>query len=167
MLIEFDGRRPQVAESAFIAPTAVLIGDVVVGEEASVWYGAVLRADFGRIVIGARANVQDNATIHPDKEAVLEEEATVGHGAILEGCRVERGAIIGIGAIVLEGATIGEQAVVAAGSVVLEGAEVPPRTLVAGIPAVLKKQISGESLKRIELTAKLYVEISRSYRLQK
>jgi carbonic anhydrase/acetyltransferase-like protein (isoleucine patch superfamily) len=118
--IEFAGRRPVVDPGAFVAPTAVLVGDVTVAAGASVWYGAVLRADFGPIVVGAGSNVQDNCVLHAAEglPTVLEDEVTVGHLATMEGCVIERGALIGMGAVVLQRARVGTGSVVAAGSVV-------------------------------------------------
>ena len=112
MLIDFEGRRPRVAEGAFIAPTATLIGDVTVEAGASVWYGAVLRADFGSIVIGAGSNVQDNAVVHTIREVVTEvgPDVTIGHGAVLHACRIGRGAVIGVNATVLNRAVVEEEA---------------------------------------------------------
>jgi carbonic anhydrase/acetyltransferase-like protein (isoleucine patch superfamily) len=118
MLIEFDGKRPQIGNEVFMAPTAVLIGDVQVGDKASIWFNAVLRGDFGgRIIIGPGCSVQDNVTIHvyDDVSTVLEENVTVGHGAVLEGCTIGAGSVIGMNAVVLPRAKVGEQVMVAAG----------------------------------------------------
>ncbi|MYG36736.1 MAG: gamma carbonic anhydrase family protein, partial [Gemmatimonadetes bacterium] len=138
VVVPFEGRRPRIAGSAFLAPTAVVIGDVEIGSEASVWFGAVLRGDHPEhgIRVGARANVQDNAVIHTSDQGptVIEEEVTVGHGAIMESCRIGRRGVVGMGAVVLQRAEVGEGCVIAAGAVVKEGARVPPRSLVAGVP---------------------------------
>jgi carbonic anhydrase/acetyltransferase-like protein (isoleucine patch superfamily) len=165
MIIEFGGKRPKVAPSAFIAPTAVLIGDVEVGEEASIWFGTVIRGDNGPIRIHARANVQDNSVVHVSEgfETVIEEGATVGHCAILEDCRIGRGALIGTNATVLNGAHVGEQSLVAAGSVVPANAQIPPRVVVAGAPAVIKKELVGAAVGWVEHAGPEYVELSRSY----
>src|SRR5262249_59580329 len=114
MIVEYDGKRPQIGEGVFIAPTAVIIGDVEIGDGASIWYGAVLRGDEGRILIGAGSNVQDNAVIHTTAEhpTILKRDVTIGHGALLEGCTIESGAVIGMGAIVLHQAVVGEQAMI-------------------------------------------------------
>ena len=137
MLVEFEGISPTVAESAFLAPTAVLVGDVHVGEGASIWFGAVLRGDLGPIRIGADANVQDNVVIHAETESgtMLEDRVTIGHGAILHDCWIGAASLIGMSAVVLDGARVGPEAIVAAGSVVREGFEVPARMLAAGAPA--------------------------------
>ncbi|MGH9936466.1 MAG: gamma carbonic anhydrase family protein [Blastocatellia bacterium] len=165
MIIEYEGKRPRIGQDVFIAPTAVIIGDVEIGDGASVWYGVVLRGDEGRIVIGRGSNVQDNAVIHttPEIPTILQEDVTIGHGALLEGCTVENGAVIGMGAIVLHAAVIGRQAMVAAGGVVTPGAIIPPRTLAAGSPAVVKKELSGGALASVERSAKIYHELSARY----
>ena len=133
MIRTFDGTAPQIAESAYVDDAAVVIGDVTIEAEASVWPNATLRGDSGRIVVGAGANVQDNAVLHED--AVLESDTTVGHSAIVHAATVAEGALVGMNAVVLDDAHIGEDAIVGAGAVVTEGIEVPPETLVTGIPA--------------------------------
>ena len=165
MLVEFRGKRPRVAESAFVAPTAVLIGDVTVGEGASIWYGAVLRADFGPIVIGRGANVQDNVVCHVDgvHPTIVGEDATIGHSAVLEACTVERGALVGMKAVVMIGAVVGEEAMVAAGAVIPEGMQIPAHHLVAGVPAVVKKELAGRSLEWVRMAASDYQELSQEY----
>jgi carbonic anhydrase/acetyltransferase-like protein (isoleucine patch superfamily) len=112
MIVEYEGKRPRIGQDVFIAPTAVIIGDVEIGDGASVWYGVVLRGDEGRIVIGRGSNVQDNTVIHttPKIPTILKEDVTIGHGALLEGCTVEDGAVVGMGAVVLHAAVIGRQA---------------------------------------------------------
>jgi carbonic anhydrase/acetyltransferase-like protein (isoleucine patch superfamily) len=166
MIIPFHGQAPRVAPDAFIAPTAVVIGNVEIGAGASVWFGAVLRGDHGRIVVGAGSNVQDNATLHAPEggETVLEDEVSVGHGAVLEGCVVRRGALIGINAVVLHGVTIGERAMVAAGAVVPEGMAVPPETLAAGVPARVKKALDGSALGWVNRAAGVYRELAQEFR---
>ena len=136
-----------VDPGAFVAPTAVLVGDVTVAAGASVWYGAVLRADFGPIVVGAGSNVQDNCVLHAAEglPTVLEDEVTVDHPATMESWVIECGALIGIGAVVLQRARVGRGSVVAAGSVVAEDAQIPPDVLAAGIPAQGKRELSGKA----------------------
>lgn len=167
-LISFAGRSPRVHPSAFIAPTAVLIGDVEVGEEASVWFGAVLRADDPEhgIRIGARASIQDNCVLHVSTRGptVVGADATVGHGAIFESCTIADGALVGMNAVILQGARIGERALVAAGSVVPESMQVPPGVLVAGAPATIRKAISGESERWVSESAAHYLALGRAYR---
>ncbi len=166
MLIEFDGKKPQVAKSAFIAPTATLIGDVIVEDEASIWFGAVLRGDYGRITVKKGSSVQDNAVVHvvPDSETIIGEDVTVAHGAILHGCIIERGAIIGMGAVIQDFAKIGREAMIAAGSVVPANMEVPDRHLAAGVPASVKKEITGASMMWVATSAPMYRELAQKYR---
>lgn len=165
MLIEFEGKKPQVAEGAFIAPTATLIGDVIVEEGSSIWFGAVLRGDFGRIIVKKGSSVQDNTVLHviPDCETVVGENATVAHGAVLHGCTVENGAIVGMNSVIQDFAVIGEESMVAAGSVVPANMQVPKRHLVAGVPAEVKKEITGSSLMWISQSAPMYQELARKY----
>lgn len=169
MIYEYAGKRPQIGQHVFIAPTAVIIGDVEIGDGASVWYGVVLRGDEGRIVIGRGANVQDNSVLHttPDTPTILKEDVTIGHGALLEGCTIEAGAVVGMGAIVLHQAVVGEQAMVAAGGVVTPGTIIPPRTLAAGAPAVVKKELSGGALRSVEHSGKVYHELTQHYLAQR
>lgn len=168
MIVSLDGYTPRVAPTAFVAPTAVLVGNVVVEEEASVWYGAVLRADHGAhgIVVGARSSVQDNAVIHVALEqgTFVGRDVTVGHGALLEGCRIDDGALIGMGAIVLNYARVGSRALVAAGSVVLERGQIPADTVAAGSPARVKKVLEGPARSWIEVSAEYYVRLAARYR---
>ncbi len=168
MLVEYKGSTPKIGQNVFIAPTAVIIGNVEIGDNASIWYGVVLRGDEGRIVIGAGSNVQDNSVIHttPHLPTILEEDVTIGHGALLEGCTVHRGAVVGMGAIVLHQASIGEQAMIAAGAVVTPGTEIPARMLAAGSPAVVKKELSGGALVSVEHSAGAYHHLSQSYLAQ-
>jgi carbonic anhydrase/acetyltransferase-like protein (isoleucine patch superfamily) len=167
-IMEFGGVRPEIHPTAWIAPTAVLIGRVVVEEEASVWFGAVIRGDDPdhEIRIGARTSVQDNCVVHVSAQGPtrIGPEATVGNGAVLESCTIGRGALIGMNAVVLQRATVGEQALVAAGAVVAAGSEIPARTLAAGAPARVKKQIEGESLGWVQRSAAHYVRLAGEYR---
>lgn len=165
MFIEFNGKKPRVSGKAFVAPNATLIGDVTVEDGASIWFGAQLRADFGKIVVGARSSIQDNVVMHmlPGGETVVEENVTVGHGVVLHNCTLKKGSIIGMNAVVLDNAVVGEQAVIAAGSVVTEGQEIPARHLAAGTPAMPKKELSGNSLMRVELSPQAYVMLAESY----
>jgi carbonic anhydrase/acetyltransferase-like protein (isoleucine patch superfamily) len=164
-LLEFNGSSPSTATDAYLAPTATLIGRVVLHAASSVWFGAVLRGDFGRIVVGEGSCVQDNAVLHAaeDFETNLGKNVTVGHGALCEGCTVADGALIGMGAIVLQGASIGAGSVVAAGSVVKEGTQIPEGVLCAGAPAEVKKALSGSSAQWAEAAAREYRELRLSY----
>jgi len=165
VFIEYNGKSPRVHHSAFVAPTAVLIGDVEVREEASIWFGTVIRGDNGPIVIGARANVQDNAVVHVSENCRTEigEDVTIGHCATLEDCTIEAGALIGTNAVVLNGARVGARALIAAGSVVGTNAVIPPETVAAGAPAVVKKKLEGSAVAWVDHAGPEYVHLSRSY----
>jgi carbonic anhydrase/acetyltransferase-like protein (isoleucine patch superfamily) len=164
-LYSLGGEEPHVPSDAFVAPNATLIGAVDLGSESSVWFGAVLRGDFDRIVIGEGSCVQDNAVIHAADglPTIVGANVTVGHAAMLEGCVVEDGAVISMGSIVLQRARIGSGALVAAGSVVREGQEIPPGVLAAGVPAAVKKQVDGSSRRWLETAAAEYRELRRRY----
>jgi len=144
-LFEYEGKAPVIAEDAFIAATATIIGDVVVEAGASVWYGAVLRGDDGPIVIRARANVQDGTVIHttPDVTTEIGPGATIAHQCMIHGAVVEEEALVGNGCVVLDGARIGARSMVAAMSLVQPGVVIPPGVLAAGVPAAVKKPIAG------------------------
>jgi carbonic anhydrase/acetyltransferase-like protein (isoleucine patch superfamily) len=165
---ELGGRRPRVHPDAYIAPTAVLIGDVVVEAGASVWFGAVLRGDEALIKIGEGANIQDNAVLHcaRDLPTLVERDASVGHGAQLEGCVVEQGALVGMGATMLQRSRLGAGSMLAAGSVLLEGREIPPGHMAAGVPAVVKKELAGSSGSWVAKAAKHYRDRAIAYRAQ-
>lgn len=170
MLVELDGKHPQVAETAFIAPTAVLIGDVTIGEESSVWYGAVLRSDQPghRIVVGVGSSIQDNCVLHvaTDRDTVVGDRVTVGHGAKLEGCTVQDGAVVGMNCVLLEGAVLGAGSLLGANSTLLAGTHIPPDVVAAGSPAVVKKEVSGPARWWVEQAADHYLERTRRYRSQ-
>ena len=167
MVVTYRGRTPRVHPTAFIAPTAVLIGDVEVGAESSIWFGAVLRGDHEThgIRVGARTSIQDNCVLHVSARGptVVGDEVTVGHGAVFESCEIRRGCLIGMNAVILHGAVIDEYALIAAGSVVPEGMEVPRSTLVAGVPARVRRELSGDAAHWVRDSAQHYVELSRAY----
>jgi len=167
MIKAFQNTAPKIHETAFIAEDAVVIGDVEIGEQASIWYGSILRGDVNYIRIGARTNIQDASVIHVSSKThptILEEEVTVGHRVTLHGCYVEKGCLIGIGAIILDGARIGKNSLVAAGSLVTPGTEIPERSLVMGAPARVKRELSDEEVKDLERFWRNYVKLSEIYR---
>ncbi len=166
MEYELGGKSPRVHPDAYIAPTAVLIGDVEVAAGASVWFGAVLRADEALISVGEGANVQDNAVIHcaHDLPTFIEADASIGHSAQLEGCVVERGALVGMGATMLQRSRLGAGAMLAAGAVLGEGQAVPAGHLAAGVPAEIKKELSGASASWVASAAEHYRERTVRYR---
>jgi gamma-carbonic anhydrase len=158
---------PRIAPDAFIAENAVVVGDVEIAEGASVWYGAVLRGDVGSIRIGARTNVQDLVCIHMTgglSNSEIAEDVTIGHGAILHGGKIGRGALIGMGSVVLDNADVGEEAIVAAGSVVPPNMKVPPRVLVRGIPAKVVRELTEEERREGLRGALVYGELSKLHR---
>lgn len=160
MLISVNGTSPSCHESSWVAPTAVLAGDVSIGAQVSIWYSAVVRGDFDSIRIGDRSNIQDGAVLHTDDGLHLSVGAgvTVGHTAVLHGCTVEDDVLVGMGAIVMNQAVIGAGSILAAGSLVTEGQRVPPRSLVRGSPGRVVRQTSDDELALIHLSAKVYVE---------
>ena len=164
-IIEFGGKTPVVAESAYVAPGAVLIGDVTIEEEGSVWFNAVLRGDNEPIVVGAHSNVQDGAVCHTDPGFPIHVApwSTIGHNAILHGCEVGSGVIVGMGATLLNGARVGDGALVAANALVLEEFEVPSGALVAGVPAKVRREMDEEDSARLRRGAEGYVRKSRLY----
>ena len=166
MEFELDGRRPKVHPDAYVAPTAVLIGEVEVGAGASVWFGAVLRADEAAIRVGEGANVQDNVVVHcaENLPTVIERDATIGHSAQLEGCVVEPGALVGMGATMLQRSRLGAGSMLAAGAVLAEGAQVPPGHLAAGVPAKVKKALTGSSAEWVGTAAQHYRDRAARYR---
>ncbi len=168
MIIEYRGKRPKVDPSAFVAPSAVLIGDVEVGPESSIWFGAVLRGDNGPIRIGARTSIQDNAVVHVSEDGgtYVADDVTVGHCAVMEDCRIDRHALIGSNATLLNGCSVGEGALVGAGSVVAARAAIPARVVAAGAPATVKKALEGEAASWIETASDEYVKLSRLYLAQ-
>ena len=166
MEFELGGKRPRVHPDAYIAPTAVLIGDVEVEAGASVWFGAVLRGDEALIKVGRGANIQDNAVVHcaTNLPTLIEQDATVGHSAQLEGCVVARGALVGMGAIMLQRSHLGAGSMLAAGAVLQEGMAVPPGHLAAGVPATVKKMLHGSSSQWVATAAKHYQDRAAAYR---
>jgi gamma-carbonic anhydrase len=169
MLIPYDGRAPRLDSSAYVVQSATIVGDVVIGPESSVWFGAVVRGDLEPIRIGSRTNVQDNATVHVVGGrfgTTLGDGVTVGHNAVVHGCVVEDGSLIGMGAIVLDGAVVGAESLVGAGALVTPGMRVRPRSLVLGSPARVLRPLTDEELERIRSSAANYVEYARRYRAE-
>ena len=164
-MFAFEGRSPRVSASAWIAPTATLVGDVTVEDEASVWYGAVLRADFGPIIVRRGANVQDGSVLHGGADPVTEvrEGATIGHLCVVHGCVIGAEALIGNGATVLDGAVIGTRALVAAGATVPPGLAVPDGMLAVGVPARVAGEVRGGALKWVQTNPEVYRELARRH----
>lgn len=165
-LYELDGRRPTVHPDAYVAPTAVLIGDVRVGAGASIWFGAVLRGDESYISVGEGSNIQDGSIVHcsNDLPTIIGRNSSLGHLACIEGCTVEDGSLVGTGAIMLHRSRVSAGSVLAAGSVLMEGVVIPPGQLFAGVPAVFKKELSGSSAEWATKPAGHYQENGRHYK---
>lgn len=166
MLVSFKGFVPKVSAEACIMPGARLIGDVEIGPQSSVWYGAVLRADVASIKVGKSSNIQDNAVVHADENSTVRvgDYVTVGHSAVLHGCTIEDGALIGMGATVLDGAVIGKGSVVAAGCVVTRNTIVPPNSLVLGIPGKIAKTLSEEAFQEGVEHARRYALLGEAHK---
>jgi carbonic anhydrase/acetyltransferase-like protein (isoleucine patch superfamily) len=164
-LFAFEGRAPQVSPQAWIAPTATLVGDVRVEAEASVWYGAVLRADFGPIVIRCGANIQDGSVLHGGDDPVNEvgEGATVGHLCVVHGCVIGTEALIGNGATVLDGVVIGRRALVAAGATVPPGMVVPDGMIAVGVPARVAGEVKGRAREWVDTNPGIYRALARRH----
>ena len=166
MIKPFQNLHPKIHETAFIAETAMVIGDVEIGENSSVWFGSILRGDVNYIRVGARTNIQDACVLHVSAKThptVLEDEITLGHRVTLHGCCVETGCLIGIGAIVMDGVRVGRNSLIGAGSLVTPNTQIPPRSLVLGSPACVKRELSDEEVKDLEKFWRNYVSYSRIY----
>lgn len=166
VLRSIDGKRPQVGRGVFLAETCALIGDVVVGEESSIWYAAVLRGDVMAIRIGARTNLQDGAIVHVTSgrfATAIGDDCTIGHGAIVHGCTIEDHCLIGMAATILDGARVGRGSLVGAGALVTPGTDIAPGSLVLGAPARVVRPIHPKEREQIEYGATHYVELARRY----
>lgn len=161
----FAGHTPHVDDSAWVAPHATLVGNVTLGAESSVFYGAVLRGDTDAITLGARSNLQDNVVVHCDTgiPTTIGAGVSVGHGAVVHGCTIENDCLIGMHATIMNGAVIGTESLVAGGAVVLEGAVFPPRSLIAGVPAKLRRELTDDEVAAVRHNADHYVELSRAH----
>lgn len=167
MIKSFQNTHPKIHETAYIAENAVVIGDVEIGEDSSVWYGAVLRGDVNYIRIGKRTNIQDASVIHVSSKThptVLEDEVTLGHRVTLHGCYIETGCLIGIGAIILDGVRVGRNSLVAAGSLVTPNIQIPPRSLVMGSPARVKRELTDDEIYNQVRFWQNYTDLLRIYK---
>ena len=167
MIRPFCGKHPQIHPTAFIEKSAQVIGDVVIGEQSSVWFNAVVRGDVFYIRIGDRTNIQDGTVVHVTNgthATVLEDEVTVGHNVTLHGCYIEHGCLIGMGSVVMDGARIGSESLVAAGALVAPGTQVPSRSLVIGVPAKVKRELTEEEVAGLKVYWQNYIEYTRAYK---
>ncbi|WP_235734914.1 gamma carbonic anhydrase family protein [Nocardioides alcanivorans] len=162
MQISLGDHTPSVSASAWVAPNATLVGDITVGERCSIFYGAVLRAEFDSITIGDGSNVQDNAVFHVDNDfpIVIGEGVTIGHAAVVHGATIEDHALVGMNATVMNGAHIGAETLIAGGAVVPEGMKVPPRSLVAGVPAKVRRELTDAEVAGLHRNGPGYERIS-------
>jgi len=168
MIRSFNGKTPRIAKSAFVSEAAYVIGDVEIGENSSVWPGAVIRGDLTSIKIGANTTVQDNSVLHADIDAPMEigDNVLIGHGVILHGMKIDNNALIGNNATLLDDTKIGSFCIVAAGSVVSPGKEVPDNSLVAGVPAKIKGQVSQQQIAQQKEWLQIYAELMKRYKEQ-
>ncbi len=166
MIRAYKEMRPRLGARAWVDPSAQVIGDVELGEDAGVWMNTVVRGDVNRIRVGARTNIQDGCVVHVTAQypTTLAEEVTVGHSVTLHGCTIERLCLIGIGAVVLNGAVVGEESIVAAGALVPEGTRVPPRSVVMGSPAKVRRPVTEEERDGLRRYAERYVGYKEDYR---
>jgi carbonic anhydrase/acetyltransferase-like protein (isoleucine patch superfamily) len=167
MIRSYRGKRPEIAASAYIDPAAVIIGDVVIGDDSSVWPCAVVRGDVNHIRIGARTNIQDGSVCHVMRDEwplILGDDVTVGHSVTLHGCTIESRCLIGMGAIILNGVTVGAGSIVAAGTLLTERTAIPAGSLVMGSPGKVKRLLTGIDQASIDAYAQRYVEYKNIYR---
>lgn len=166
-IYELDGVAPSVADTAWVADSAQVIGNVVLGAQASVWFGTVVRGDMASITIGAGSNIQDTSVLHADagQPVTIGERVTVGHQAVLHGCTVGDESLIGIGAIVLNGAKIGKNCLVAAGALVTEGKEFPDGSMIMGAPAKLVRQLTPEQIEGLRQSAQHYINNTQRFQM--
>lgn len=170
MIKSFKGKNPVIHPTVYIAENTVIIGDVEIGAQSSVWFGSVIRGDVNFIRIGERTNIQDACVIHVSSKThptILEDEITLGHRVTLHGCYIETGCLIGIGAIVMDGARIGRNSLVAAGSLVTPDTQIPPHSLVMGSPAKVKRELSDAEVKDLEKFWRNYISYSQIYESEK
>ena len=170
MIVEsYLGKFPKIHETVYLCDNIVLVGDVEIGKNSSVWYGSIIRGDVNYIRIGERTNIQDNSVLHVHHHTaplIIGDNVTIGHSVNLHGCNVGDNCLIGIGAIILTGAAVGKNCLIAAGTVIREGYVVPDGSLVAGLPGVVKRQLSEEELRYIGSSAQNYVDYVKNYRMK-
>lgn len=166
MIHHYNNIEPTIHPSVFVAKDAVIIGDVEIGEQSSIWFKTVIRGDVDKTIIGKRVNIQDLSLIHqsPNLPVIIEDDVTVGHQVTIHGCKIRKNALIGMGAIILDGAEIGENAFVGAGSLVSPGTKIPPKTLALGSPARVVRELTDEDLKEMERVRQSYLDKRKYYK---
>jgi carbonic anhydrase/acetyltransferase-like protein (isoleucine patch superfamily) len=165
MISVYQGNAPQVEVAAFVAPSSNVIGNVTLGEDASVWFNAVLRADVGPIRIGARSNVQDGCVVHVPwgGKVVVGDDVTIGHRAVVHGCTIGNRVLVGMGSIIMDHAIVGDDCIIGAGAVVTPGTHVSPRSMVLGVPAKVVRELTDDEVVSLGASAKNYAELAKSY----
>ena len=166
MLVPYKGIYPKLSGSVFVVEGATVVGDVEIGTDSSVWFGAVIRGDVNYVRIGERTNVQDNSVLHVTKDThplIVGSDVTIGHLVVLHGCTIKDRALIGMGAVILDGAVIGEDSIVGAGALVTEGKLMPPKCLIIGSPARVTRELTDDEVARIARSARNYMDYTTSY----
>lgn len=168
MIYSFQGKTPQIGENVFIAPTAVVIGNVIIKAQANVWFGAVLRGDLGQIVVGERTSVQDNSVLHVNHhfDTIVGDDVIIGHGVIMEGCVIGNNVLLGMNATILSGSKIGDTSIIGAGTVVREGQVITSGVLVAGVPAQIKRELTDEERARLKVGVQNYLDVMKIYQAE-
>lgn len=166
MIKELKGKKLDINESCFIAETASVVGEVTIGANTSVWYGAVIRSDMNSTIIGEKTNIQENSTVHNDSDfpTIIGDEVTIGHNCIIHGCTIKNNSLIGMGSIILNGAIIGENTIIGAGSLVTQNKEIPSGVLCMGSPAKVIRNLTEEEIASLKESAKHYVEMAEMHK---
>lgn len=164
-IVEFNGRKPKIHPTVFVASSSQVIGDVEIGSDSGIWFGVVIRGDVGKVRIGTKTNIQDNVVIHPSSKfpTFIGDSVTVGHGCIIHGCRIGCHSLIGSGAILMDGVEVGKNSIIGAGSVVPKGVKIPEGVVAVGIPAKILRSISNRDLYEITRASEIYVDLAKKY----
>jgi len=163
--MNFGEKKPRIAGDCYVAATATIVGDVVLGEGSSVWFGSSVRAEFEKIQIGSRSNIQDNSSIHTDAgfPCIIGDNVSVGHGAIVHGSQIGSNCLIGMGAIIMNGSKIGDNCLIGAGSLIVQGTAIPNNSLALGSPSKVKRSVTDDEIKKISENARHYYEFRAEY----
>lgn len=166
MILEFEGNLPCISNDTYISESVDIIGDVVIEENVNIWFGSRLRGDMNKIVIGKNTNIQENSVVHVDTNSpcIIGEKVTIGHGAIIHGCKISNNVLVGMGSIILNNAKIGKNTIIGAGSLVTQGKEFPDGVLILGNPAKVIRELTKEEIKSIEYSSDNYVALSKKYK---
>jgi len=168
MIREFRKNLPEISDKAFVADSADLIGSVIIGDDSSVWFNAVIRGDVGEIIVGKRVSIQDNVAIHTDPPLKVEigDGVTIGHGAVIHGCKIGENSLIGMNATILDGAVIGKNSIVGANALIAPGKTFPDNSVITGVPGKVRRECTQEDIDGIKENAEVYVGLTREYRAQ-